>query len=338
MNQFQVISVKIKPYLPIVTCIFLGFLTSILSINFSKDSVGYHLIFDNTIAKTWVCVLDDFSLVKEYLFEIMVYVFGNGLGFAASMTLMTVFFLTIKLKYLGKITGDFYLGTFFYTCFYLLLLEGTAIRVAFALALVMVAIYYLKQQQFWKCLLLILLGTQIHLTVILFLLVFPIYFIPRASWVVCLLFFTAPLCVIFDFSIFSAVIQFLGLINPKYLNYDSAKLISGQNSTGLFFPYIGFFSLLLGAIYLYLREKISADRFIKAMFLICLTGIALMWLFYDHVAMAARLGELLLLPIVILLSALDMELRSRQLFFERGIVYAISLSYFLARFYYLYIR
>jgi len=337
MNKYKAILEKYKQHLPIVTCVFLGLATSYLSVNYSLDNVCYRGIFNNILIKTWADVLSDASLVKEYFFELMAYGLGKSVGFAAAITLMTVFFLSIKLKYLGKITGDFYLGAFFYSCFYLLLLEGTVLRVAFALALIMVAIYYFKQQKYWKCFFLILLGSQIHNSVILFLLLYPIYFIPKMSWVVSLLLIASPLCFIFKFSLFSVISEVVGMVYPGFIGYRGRSQ-TVQNSTGLFFPYIGFFSILLGGIYLYLREQILSDRFIRSMFLICMTGIALMWLFYDFVVVGARLGEMMLLPIVILLTALDINFKNRQLFYERMILYATSSAYFTARLWYLYIR
>jgi hypothetical protein len=338
MNMFKGFIKKYKQHLPIITCVVLGLATSFLSVNYSLDNPRYRNIFNNILIKTWTDVLADASLVKEYLFELMAYGLGKSVGFAAAITLMTVFFLSIKLKYLGKITGDFYLGAFFYSCFYLLLLEGTVVRVAFALALVMVAIYCFKQQKYWRCFFLIFLGAQIHFSVILFLLLFPVYFIPRMPCVISLLLMASPLCIIFKFSFFSAITKLVNMINPKYVSYNDAGMISVQNSTGLFFPYIVFFSILLGGIYLYLREQISTDRFIRSMLLICMTGIALMWIFYDRVAVGARLGELMLTPIVILLTALDINFKNRQLFYERIILYATSSAYFTARLWYLYIR
>jgi hypothetical protein len=337
MNKVKDIFKQHKQHLPIIICVVLGLVTSFLSVNYSLDRFVYRVVFNSISIKTWTDVLSGNSLTHEYLFALAAYGLGKAVGFAAFITLMTVFFLSIKLKYLGKITGDFYTGAFFYSCFYLLLLEGTVIRVAFALAFVMVAIYCFKQQKYWKCFFLILLGSQMHNSVILFLLLYPIYFIPKMSWVISLLFIASPLCNIFNFSLFSVILEDISMVYPKFMGYRFRSQ-TVQNSTGLFFPYIGFFSILLGGIYLYLREQILSDRFIRSMFLICMTGIAFMWLFYDFVVVGARLGELMLLPIVILLTSLDINFKNRQLFYERMILYATSSAYFAARLWYLYIR
>lgn len=339
MSQFQKnILPTAKANLPLFICIGLGVLASVLSVNFSKDLHSYTVMFDETVAKSWIDIFEEASFFKENLFKLMFYTLGHGLSYAATVTLMTVFFLTIKLKYLEKVTGDFYLGTFFYLCFYLLIFEGTVLRAAFALSLVVVAIYYLKQEQFLKSLCCIILGSQLHLSAIIFLLLFPMYLIPGSLRIVCFVFFLAPLFYIFDFSVFSKTIDFFSLINPKYLTYTNRDLIAAQNSTGLYFPYIGFFSLLLGYFYFRLRERILSDRFIRSMFLMAMTGIILMWVFYDHIAVGARLGELLLFPIVILLATVEMSSKEKNLLMERAILYASSSAYFVARFCYLYLR
>lgn len=340
MNQFLTdISLKTKANLPFIIYIGLAALASILSVNYSKDLHSYSVMFDETVAKSWIDIFEEASLFKENLFKLMFYTLGQGLSYAATVTLMTVFFLTTKLKYLEKVTGDFYLGTFFYLCFYLLILEGTVMRAAFALTLVVVAIYYLKQQQFLKSLCCIILGSQLHLSAILFLLLFPMYLVPGAARIVWVMFFTAPLFYILDFSVFSKTIDFVSLINPKYLlTYTDRNLIAAQNSTGLYFPYIGFFSLLLGYIYFRLKAQILSDSFVRSIFLIAMTGIILMWMFYDHIAVGARLGELLLFPIVILLVMVEISIKEKNFLMERAILYASSSAYFVARFWYLYLR
>ncbi len=339
MNQFQRnILLKAKAALPFLICIGLGFLAAILSVNYSKDLHSYTVMFDETVAKSWIDIFEEFSFFKENLFKLMIYTLGQGFSYAVAVTLMTVFFLTIKLKYLEKITGDFYSGAFFYLCFYLLILEGTVMRAAFALTLVVMAIYYLKQQQFLKSLCCIILGSQLHFSAILFLLLFPMYLIPGALHIVCFVFLAAPLFYIFDISVFSKTIDFFSLINPKYLTYTDRNLIAAQNSTGLYFPYIGVFSLLLGYLYIRLKERILSDPFIRSMFLMAMTGIILMWMFYDHIAVGARLGELLLFTVAILLAAVEISVKEKNLLMERAILYASSSAYFVARFWYLYLR
>lgn len=330
---------KIKPYLPLTVCLLLGLLASILSVYFSLDALGYKLtVFAAILPLSWQALMAEFGFFNEYLFKLMAYILGNSIGFAASMMLMTIIFLTLKLQYLGKITNHFYLAVFFYSCFYLFLLEGTVARVGFATAFVMMAFYYFKIEQFWKSFFLILVSSQIHLTSILFLLIFPLYFIPRASWIALCIFLIAPLFPAFEISIFSILIDLISVVNPKYLGYNNPAYLAAQNSTGLFFPFIIFFCLLIAGIYWYLREQISSNKFLQTMLLICMAGISFMWIFYDHVAVAARIGELLLIPVVILLCSLELELKKNALSLERFALYATSLAYGGARFYYLYVR
>lgn len=330
---------RIKPSLSLVVCLLLGVLTSVLSVYFSLDAAGYKLtVFAAILPLSWQALLANFSFFNEFLFKLMAYILGNNMGFEASMMLMTILFLTLKLQYLGRITHHFYLAVFFYSCFYLFLLEGTVARVGFATAFVMMAFYYLKMEQFWKSLFLILISSQIHLTSILFLMAFPLYFFPKTFWIVLSLCLLAPLFPVFDVSVFSLLINLVSLVIPRYLGYNDPVYLANQNSTGLFFPFIVFFCFFLAGIYWYLREPLANDKFLRTMLLICMMAISFMWIFYDHVAVAARIGELLLIPIVILLCSLDLELKKNHLFLQRAAVFGTSLAYGAARIYYLYLR
>ena len=127
----------------------LGIITFYLSINFSKDWIHYNFLYENKISNVaWQSFLNQFSLFKEPLFFISSKAVGQLVGFSIFVFLATVILLTIKLRYLSKIMQDPFLGTFFYVCFYLLLLEGTAIRVGYAIAFIIPALYFLREHKF----------------------------------------------------------------------------------------------------------------------------------------------------------------------------------------------
>lgn len=311
--------------------------TFCLSVNFSKDWVNYVWMYDRGIAKTsWHVFFTDFSVFKEPLYFFASKTVGSLIGFPFFVFSATLILLTIKLNCISKILGNPYLGTFFYTCFYLLLLEGTAIRLAYAVTLVFVSLYYIKIHKFKFAFLLILLASQVHLSALLFMLVFPLYFIKSICFFVYLMFVLSPLLIIFDISILSLLREYVAIINPKYLWYLSENKLLNQNSTGLFFYFIAFYMSILVAIYFFMKEMIERERFLATVFSISLFGVILMCVFHDRVSVGARLGELLLVPTVILLSRLYMVFSvNKMVVYQTGLI-GLSIMYFASRFLYLY--
>jgi len=315
----------------------LGIVTFYLSIYFSKDWKHYNWLYEHEIANTtWQAFLSKFSLFKEPLFFILAKAVSQLIGFSAFVFFATVVLLTIKLHFLSKIIKSPYLGTFFYTCFYLLLFEGTALRIGYAVALIVSALYCLKGHKFLYAFLLIVVASQIHLTALIFLLVFPLYFIRWLNILVYLAFILFPLFIVFDISILNILRDLIAKINPKYLFYFGESRLVIQNSTGLFFYFITFFAILLAVVFFYMKELIKNDRFISVVFSITLCGVILMWIFNDIVAVGARFGELLLVPIVILLSHLYMHFSLNKMFLNQVALVSLSLIYFVSRLAYLY--
>lgn len=322
---------------PAAICyLLLGFITFYLCTHYSKDWAAYQFWYAvESKTPSWAQLLSHFNPLREPLYKWVVKGISELIGFSGFVLIATTSLLFIKLRYLEKIVGSASVGTFFYVCLYLLLFEGTAIRVSYAVALIIPALYFLKTQRYLYAFLLIILASQIHLTALIFLIIFPLYFFSRLNWLVYFLFFLSPLLIIFDISIFAVFKQVIGIINPRYLQYGEAKLVN-QNSTGLYLYFIAFFAMLLMGIYIFLKEKIHTDKFATSVYSVGLSGIILMCLFHDHVAVGARLGELLLVSLVILLSWVYMYFSQRKMIiYQIGLV-SVFLMYFLARAIYLY--
>jgi hypothetical protein len=313
----------------------LGLITFYLSINFSKDWINYQWWYGLLEDRSWLSMLSDLSPLNEPVYKFVSKWVGSQIGFTGFVLIATVSLLFVKLRFLGKIVGNIFAGTFFYACLYLLLFEGTAIRISYAISLIIPALYFLKDQRHLYAFVLIILASQIHLTAFIFLIVFPLYFFRRLNLVVYFLFIMAPLLFVFDISAFTLIKQWLGMINPRYLLYGEAKLVN-QNSTGLYVYFIIFFASLLIAIYVYLKEKIQSERFAATLYSVTLLGVIFMCMFHDNVAVGARLGELLLVPIVILLSWLYMHFSERSMYLHKIGLVSVFFIYFSARLLYLY--
>lgn len=314
----------------------LGFVIFYLCVHYSKDWTGYEFWYvRESKVPSWAKLFSQFNPLREPLYKWVAKGIGELIGFSGFVLLATISLLFIKLRFLEKIVGSALVGTFFYVCLYILLFEGTAIRISYAVALIVPALYFLKNQRYVYAFLLIILASQIHLTALIFLIIFPLYFFSRLNGLVYLLFFLSPLLIIFDVSVFALFKQLIAMVNPRYLEYGEAKLVN-QNSTGLYLYFITFFAMILMGLYIFLKEKIQTDRFAASIYSTGLSGIIFMCLFHDHVAVGARFGELLLVSLVILLSWLYMHFYQRKMIIYQVGLVSVFMMYFLARAIYLY--
>lgn len=300
----------------------------------SKDWVHYHWWFGLLERKSWLTVLQELSILREPFYNLPVKALSPYIGFPTVIFMATITLTWIKLQTLQKIVANQYVAIFFYICIYWLLLEGTQLRVAYATAFVVLGFYYLQNQRYWLSLLMMAIASQIQFTAILFCLVFVLHFIKPLSPLTLAIFLISPVFVIFDISIYSWLEQGIAILNPRYLLYGSQK-INGQNSTGLYLYFIAFFWTLLLIIEWQLKMRFQKDRFKLTLQRLAMSGVVIMCIFHDHVALGARLGELLLLPVVILLGWLYLELERSNNRLGIHLLTGIFLVYFMARFIYL---
>lgn len=326
---------KLKRHSDSALFVALGLLAFYLAAHYSKDWEGNKFWYYINKQTTWGYLQQGFSPFNEQLYKFISKNIGALIGFNGFVLTATITLLFIKLRFLGAIVGGFFVGTFFYVCLYLLLFEGTIIRAGFATALIFPALYFLKTQRYAYAFLLVILSSQIHLSALVFLAVFPLYFFRRLNWLIYILFLLSPIFIILDISLLDVFKQSIGVLNPRYLQYFEIKS-TNQNSSGLFFYFIAFFSIILAMIYRFIGNKIESDRFSAALFSFCLLGVISMCVFHDRVAVGARLGEMFLLPIVILLSWLYTYFAERKMYFHQVILCSLFSIYFVARFLYLF--
>lgn len=314
----------------------LGLLTFWLSVHYSKDWIHYNFLFSKITKLSWFTVFEGFSFVKEPLYYFPSKFFGEWLGFSAFVLMTTVVLLTLKLHYLKKLSKNEYWGIYFYICMYLLLFEGTAIRVGYSVALLIPALYLIRVQKYGFAAVLILLASQIHFTALFYLLAFPLYFFTVAKKIVFSLTVVSVLIVWLDFSLLSLFRELIVMVNPKYAFYFKESRVIAQNSTGLYFYFIGFFIAILITIHHFLKKEIAEERWLNMMFCICCLAIFFMCAFHDYVAVGARLGELFLVPMVVLLNDLLIKFRQSKMYLQQSCLIGIFFLYFLARLAYLY--
>lgn len=313
-----------------VTVFFLG-------VNFSKDWIWYQRVNDYQILVYEKRGLGEyFGLLREPIYLLSSVHVSRFIGFFWFVFLTTVSLLYLKLRSLEKILGNPYAGTFFYICTYLLLFDGTAIRTGFATAFIMCALLFLKNAQYYRAIALMFVAGFIHLSSWVFLLIFFLYFY-RKSWLAVAFFsILAATTALLEVDVFELARELLAMINPRYLEYGSAEKVVGQNSTGLYFYFIAFYTLLLIFVWKYLKLRIAEDQFARSIYLLAVLSIPTMIIFHNHVALGGRLGELLLLPVVVLLPWLDGFFKEKRMILHRSLLYATFTAFFAARFVYLF--
>lgn len=317
-----------------LTYVLLGFVAAILCLTVSKDWMHYQFLYEVTLKKEWAELL---SLFKEPLYFLSIKIAGPIIGFSSLTAISIIFFIFVKLYFLNKLTETpWWISCFFYVCLYLFLLDSTVIRLAFAVGLIYASMYYLKSQNYLVSIILFILATQLHLTTIVFALMYFLYFFRTLNLIVFILFLISPLVLFFDIKFFDILLYLSGLMTDKYQFYTRNEIVLNQNSTGLYFYFIALFYITVSTLYLFLKKEFLQDPFKQAMFSLSALGVMLMSLLHTHVVIGARLGELLLISIVPILSWFYCWLALRQLHWLKYLLILIALFYALARFVYLF--
>lgn len=315
----------------------LGVLAFVLNISASRDWTPYLKQFSRLQDKSWSQVWADFSIFHEPLFYLNAKLWGEWIGFALFILILTVVLLNIKLHFLQKLTNSSWLAVYIYLCLYLFLFEGTVLRVAYATALIIPALYFLSRQQWWISLVLWVLATQIHLSTTIFLLAVPFFLMPYVGfrWLF-LLFIVSPLCIVFQLSVFEYLAKIVGLFRADYASYGRDAIVANQNSSGMFFYYIAFnYLLTLGSITL-LSSQLREDALLRMIASLCMSAVIIMCSIYDHVLVAARLGELLLVisPLLVAQAICQWPYMGKRFVVASAIIGFAVLGF--ARFIYLY--
>lgn len=316
----------------------MGVIAAILCQTASKDWSVYssHLYGYYSVYSNWQEMWQSFSFFKEPLYFFSAKFFGELLSFSAFIAITTIALLIVKLHFLTKIVDNVWVTCFFYGSLYLFLFEGTVLRTAFATALIFPAFYFLQKRSIISSLFLVVLATQIHLTTIVFFLMYPLYFYRRFNWLVFAVFAISPFLVVINFSIYDLLFQAVNMFTDKYQVYAVEKDLTQQNSTGLFFFFIGFFYAIILVLLYFLRTSLLTGPLKLTLLSLSMLGVAAMCLLHDHVAVAARFGELFLICLVPLLSWLFMYFKENNKKYYQYILTGTFCSYGLARFVYLF--
>ena len=334
--EFIKFRLKLNQVLTNAIYLTLALIAFLLMISASKDWKNYKWLFVLIEEKNWIDLIHSFSLTQEVVYFWTSKLLGEWIGFKLFILLTTMAFLTLKLNFYQKMSDRPWLTIFFYCCFYLFLLEGTVLRVAFATALVIMAIYTLYDKKPVISFCLILLSSQIHFTCLVFLIIFPIFYSKHFFTALIIVFVLSPLFIFFNISLFQIIELLLAYINQNYLFYSDPSIISEQNRTGLFFYFLAiFYALNLFVVYT-LRESVYSDPKVRVLVGTGLMGIIFMSTMYTHVAPATRLAELMMITLPLYLTSAFLEWQKSKYYWVSYLFIIFAVLYALARFVYLY--
>ena len=334
--EFMKFQLKLNQVLTNAIYLTLALISFLLMISASKDWKDYKWLFLLIEERNWIDLVLSFSLTQEALYFWPSKLLGEWIGFKLFILLSTMAFLTLKLNFYQKMSDRPWLTIFFYCCFYLFLLEGTVLRVAYATALVIMAIYTLYDKKPIISLCLILLSSQIHFTCLVFLIIFPIFYSRHFFTALVIVFVLSPLFIFFNISLFQIIELLSAYINQKYLFYADPTIVSEQNRTGLFFYFLAiFYALNLFVVYT-LRNSIFSDPKKRVLVGTGLMGIIFMSTMYTHVAPATRLAELMMITLPLYLTSVFLEWQKNKYYWVSYLLITFAVLYALARFVYLY--
>jgi hypothetical protein len=273
----------------------LGLMAFSLNVMASRDWHAYAWQFRKLTEHSWSSIINSFSLFEEPLFYFSAKFWGEFIGFPLFIALATTLLLCVKLHFLQKLTSRPWIAVYLYLCAYLFLFEGTVLRVAYATALIIPALYFLSREQYWHSLALWFLATQIHFSASVFLLAFALFILSyRGFLVLAFCFVLSPLLIVAEYSLSEQLIRLVAWFRQDYASYGRQVITANQNSSGMFFYYVSFYYGLILLSLCVLWKRFNEDRTLRMIAGLGMTAVIIMSSLYDHVVVAARLGELLL--------------------------------------------
>jgi hypothetical protein len=305
---------------------------ALISVNYSIDIPNYYKIFNDYQDLDIAFLITNWSFTSELFFALPIALFGQSFNYNELIGSITIFSVFIKIKYLYAFDRNLK-HCLLYIIMYSLLFDATLVRTGFATTLIIISLFFFKEKKMISSFFFILWASQLHLTAILYLIIFPIYKSEKLKKLIHYIFLISPLAYILNTPLSDYLFLATQIITDKYLEYNSEGYIEMQNNTGLYIPFATIFYLILIFLYINTKKAIFESKFLSTIYSICALGSTYMWLFFDRVAPATRLGEIMLFPITILISeAVENNTNNAR------ILNFFAFSLLLSRVYYLFIK
>ena len=278
---------------------FLAIIGAIISVYvllpISKDGDTYIQIYEN------IAEHPEIEFLFRKLLEIGV---ALDLSFSSVLLPLIFFSLVVKLKALKKLGFYSVCGLVTYIAMFYLIHDCTQYRIGAALAFALWSCIYVIERKWLYAFLALLAGVGFHITSLILPVVFAACFLNKIvrnlSWL-----FLLVGVIIFQFKVsvkyllIDPVLYFFG---GRYIDYG-AILIESQNSSGFIFVYAAGIGALLSYLAIWGRyNSKKLPKLYSVLLACCVYSCGLIFFFYEAVAFASRLSDILLILIVPLLA------------------------------------
>jgi hypothetical protein len=305
-------------------CTFLFF----LNFNWSRDIVTYRELY---ISVSDLDFFERFSLnpafSQEFGFYLLQNLFSGSISF--SIYIICIIFISLLLKFLALLRVNSRPQVLDVAPYFLILgflHEGTQLRIAFALSIVLWAIVTWAKNNRWKSLLLLYLATTFHSSSAIFgLPIFTLFFPSRPKVLYLCLALFLLIATLTPFQYFAEIL--IEMI-PRYSLYFEQEFLSTQNDSGFFKYYSIFFGLLVGFIWYYYKPTTLIWQNLRTFSLVSgILAIGILQSLSFSVVIASRFADQMLLPICLVLGACLTQLRLERRFLPLVVMTLVLLIY-----------
>jgi hypothetical protein len=190
--------------------------------------------------------------------------------------------------------------------------EGIQMRIAIALSIALWAIIFFAKDKRVSACLLVAIAALFHITAATFFLVFSLAYLYKRLGVIVLIGTTILSGILAYTSVIPDILIKVGYItNARFMAYSQGTFFENQNKTGLFQYFIVFVLFLILCVWRYYKPHCLVWKNLKLLALTSgLMAAAILQIFRFNVVVSARLSELLLLPVLLVLGATLVQLKN----------------------------
>ncbi len=271
--------------------VILCFLAAFYFFDYSADRDVYFSAINNSI------YTNEFPSSELLFWSWFIILSKIGFEIKLSIFLLLIITTEIKFKQLKYFSSCHYSCILFvYISYYYLLHDCTQLRISCALSFGLLSCNSIRNSKYFTSVGYLLLAIGFHISIIILPLIFficskykAIVKIAPLFFLICFLFY------LFDISILNflthSIVDYMG---GKYIDYTTVFLDNQQNTSGLAFYYYLFLLALI--FYMDLSvSRLSNFNLYALIKSINIYGLGLMFLFYETVAIASRLADVVLI-------------------------------------------
>lgn len=326
------LSSKTYPYKAVSIFLFIWCILWALNLGWSRDVHNtYEVPYRAAQALTF---FERFNLLEFYrdpAYFALQNIFASFLPFQYFLGLVILISLSLKFLALWHLSArPGLLEVFPYFAVLSFLHEGTQIRIALALSIVMLAMVFWIQAKRFISLILLFLGCLFHWSAAIYTIVFATIFLAQSLGTS--VYFVAGgmgvavmgLPLLNDFIVLVAG----PFAHARYTVYLDNYFVGNQNSSGLFPLFILFIIALVGLVWILFKPNNLKLQYLKLFALVsgCLS-IGSQIIFRFSVIIASRFGDLLLLPVLIAMGFTLAQINHEKRYFLLSSIICALISY-----------